>query len=235
MSLTVQRSDDEAGLVEAVAQAFCDTLRRVQGEGRVPSVVLTGGRIADTIHRAVADRAARVEVDWSRVDWWWGDERFVAADSPDRNEGQVRRALLDHVGVDPDRVHAMPSPDGGLDLEDAARAHGQELLEFGPVRFDLTMLGLGPDGHVASLFPGHPALDRIGLVAGVVDSPKPPPERITFTVPTLNRSARTWLLASGPEKAAAVQALLSPAGSVSATPARALRSHDELVLWTDLP
>lgn len=229
----LKRYPDAAGLVSAVAEAFVARIAEVQAEGRVASVALTGGTIADEIYRAVAalDSAA---VDWSRVDFWWGDERYVPAGSSDRNDLGVRRDLLDVVGADPSRVHAMPASDAGHDdVHAAAAAYARSVREQGGGGFDLVLLGLGPDGHVASLFPEHPQLDvddRIAL--GVTDSPKPPPERVTLTFSALDRTRAVWFLVSGKGKADAVARALADEGSVHETPARGITAADR-TWWVD--
>jgi len=196
---------DPAALADAVAAALIARLAEIQAEGRVPSVALTGGTVARLIHRAVATSVDGLDVDWSEVDFWWGDERYVDAWSEDRNAGQTRRDLLDRVDVDKARVHEMPSLDSGLTLDDAAAAYSDEVRAHGSGAFDVVMLGMGPDGHVASLFPGHPALDVDDRIAvAVTDSPKPPPERISLTFGALNRTAAVWFLVAGEEKAEAV-------------------------------
>ena len=121
-----------------------------------------------------------------RVDFWWGDERYVPADSSDRNDRAAGLDLLDVVMVDPARVHAMPAQDEiHPDLEEAAASYDHLVRTREPGDFDLVLLGMGPDGHVASLFPGFPQLDVDDRIAvAVTDSPKPPPERIT---PDLHR------------------------------------------------
>jgi 6-phosphogluconolactonase len=147
------------------------------------------------------------------VDVWWGDERFVAADDPERNAGQARAAFLDHVGVDPARVHEMPAADAGLpDVEAAATAYGREIRTHGSGSFDVVMLGVGPDGHVASLFPGFAQLDVDDRIAvAVTGSPKPPPQRVSLSYGALNRAREVWFLVSGEGKAAAVARALAGA------------------------
>jgi 6-phosphogluconolactonase len=191
-------------LAEAVAVRLTEQLAAVQAQGRVPSVALTGGTIADRVHRALVEVSAD-RLDWSLVDVWWGDERFVPASSGDRNARQAREALLDHVPVSPERVHELPASDGPAGLEEAARWYGEQLRRHPGDRFDVVMLGVGPDGHVASLFPRFPQLlvdDAIAV--GVSGSPKPPPQRLSLTFPALNRSREVWFVASGTEKAEAV-------------------------------
>ncbi len=202
---------DPQDLADQVAARLVTLLARVQAEGRVPSVALTGGTIAVTIHETVAASPDAGLVDWSRVDVWFGDERYVPADDPDRNVGQAREALLDHLPFDPARIHPMPASDAGHGSLDAAAAtFAGELRAHGGEFFDVVMLGLGPDGHVASLFPGFPQLDVDDTVAvAVTDSPKPPPERISLTFPALNRADEVWFVVSGAGKADAVAAALA--------------------------
>jgi 6-phosphogluconolactonase len=196
--------------------------------------VLTGGTSGTAVLAAVAAAPARDAVDWAKVDLWWGDERFLPAGHPDRNETQARDVLLDALPLDPARVHAMPPSDGdfGDDVDAAADWYAEQLaLAVGPdlgpsgpavPAFDVLMLGVGPDGHVASLFPGHPGFAvTTGTVIAVRESPKPPPTRISLTLPALQTARQTWLLAGGEGKADVVARALGgealPAGSVHGT------------------
>jgi 6-phosphogluconolactonase len=204
-SILVNR--DAEGLAHAVAARFITTLVDVQSNGGVAQVVLTGGRVAAVVYRAVAESPARTAIDWRRVEFWWGDERFLPEGDPDRNETQAQEALLSRVDVDPALVHPMPA-DTGQGPEAAAEAYAEQLKSVS--LFDVVMLGVGPDGHVASLFPGQPALKEADRAAVAVhDAPKPPPTRISLTFPVLNRSHEVWFVVSGEDKAEAVgQALL---------------------------
>jgi 6-phosphogluconolactonase len=159
-------------------------------------------------------------VDWSKVDFWWGDERFLPSGDPERNETQAREAFLDHLPVDPARIHPMAASDEVATPEEAAERYTAELGPEVPA-FDLLLLGIGEDGHVASLFPGNPALDVDGVAAvGVRNSPKPPPERVSLTMSAINSATAAWIIASGEGKAEAVDEALSkgdlPAGRVQA-------------------
>ena len=226
-----------AGLLAAATAARLVTrLTDVQAAGRVPAVVLTGGTIAAAVHEAVASSPARDAVDWRQVDFWFGDERYVPATSEDRNGGQAAAAMLDRLAVDPSRVHEMPPSDGGYDgAEAAAAAYAQELLAANPDTtpgtpwFDVLMLGIGPDGHCASLFPGRPEVHDRRPVVAVHDSPKPPPTRITLTLDPLGRAREVWLVASGSAKAEAVRDALAGA-DVSRVPAAGPRGL-ERTLW----
>lgn len=229
----IRRHDDADLLVGDIASALLDRLEAAQARGEVAQVGLTGGSIAEALHRELARRAVDSSLDWSRVVFWWGDERFVPADSPDRNARQAREALLDHVDVDPANVHEVPASDAVATAEDAAAAYSADLREHGAGAFEVLMLGIGPDGHCASLFPGHPALGaRDAIAVAVHDSPKPPPDRVTLTFETLERSRAVWFIASGEGKAEAVARALAADGSVEETPARGVRG-EETVWWLD--
>jgi 6-phosphogluconolactonase len=205
-------------LAQAVAARLVVALLDAQARRGAASVVLTGGRIAAGVYRAVRELPARDAVDWSRVDVWWGDERFLPTGHPDRNETQARAALLDALPLPPERIHPMPSSDGpdGADPEAAAARYAAELAAAAPPaplpRFDVLMLGVGEDGHVASVFPGHPEGRAAGPVVAVRDSPKPPPTRLTLTLPTIGTADEVWLVAAGADKAPAVRAALDAAG-----------------------
>ncbi|MCW2849628.1 MAG: pgl [Marmoricola sp.] len=221
-----------AAVTRAVAEQLVARIAGAQAQGRIPSIVLTGGTIANEIYRAVAALPSG-DVDWTQVDFWWGDERYVPADSTDRNDRAAELDLLDVVGVDPARVHAMPAADEAHpDLDDAAAAYGRELREHGGGQFDLVLLGLGPDGHVASLFPGFKQLESDDVAVAVRDSPKPPPDRISLTFGALNRTHEVWFLVSGDGKADAVARALAPDGTVHSTPARGITVENS-TWWLD--
>jgi len=208
-SASVLVNRDAEGLAHAVAARFITRLVDVQSTGQIPQVVLTGGRVAAVVHRAVAESPAGTAIDWQRVEFWWGDERFLPEGDPERNETQARDALLSHVDVDPARVHPMPA-DTGQGAEAAAEAYAAELAAAGSPTFDVLMLGVGPDGHVASLFPGYSQLKVTDVSAVAVhDSPKPPPTRVSLTFPQLDRAHEVWFVVSGEDKAEAVGQALS--------------------------
>jgi 6-phosphogluconolactonase len=209
-------------LAEAVAARLIIRLVDAQAARGVASVVLTGGRVAAKVYRAIAASPARDAVDWSHLDVWWGDERFLPTGDHERNETQARAALLDAVPVNPVRVHPMPAsdwpdiedPESGAaryarTLADAAKP-GSEILPH----FDVLLLGVGEDGHVASVFPEHPAVYETRPVVAVRGAPKPPPVRITLTLPAIYTAEDVWLIATGPDKADAVGMALSGAGPV---------------------
>lgn len=205
---------DARTLAAAVAGRLILTVLDAQADRGTAAVVLTGGTIAAQAYATVREHPLRDAVDWTRVDLWWGDERFLPTGHPDRNDTQARAALLEALDLDPARVHPMPASDGpdGPDAGAGAVRYARELALRPTQRFDLLLLGVGPDGHVASVFPDHPMVTPDAPVSAVHDSPKPPPTRITLTLPTIRTAAEVWLIAAGAGKAAAVSAALSSTG-----------------------
>ncbi|NGO73748.1 6-phosphogluconolactonase [Streptomyces boncukensis] len=218
-------------MAEAAAARLITTVVDAQLSRGAASVVLTGGRNGNGLLAALGASRARDAVDWSRLDLWWGDERFLPEGDPERNHTQAREALLDAVPLDPARVHPMASSDGAFsgDAEAAAEAYVAELAaaarpeDHGPVpSFDVLLLGVGPDAHVASLFPEHPGVrEAERTVVGVHGAPKPPPTRVSLTLPAIRAAKEVWLLAGGEDKAGAVAMALSGAGELQAPAAGA--------------
>jgi 6-phosphogluconolactonase len=207
-------------------------------------LVLTGGGIGTKVLAAIAAAPARDAVDWRLVDFWWGDERFEVTGDPERNETGARAALLDKLGVDQARVHAVPGPDGpdGDDVDAAAARYAAELAaaarqagdggSSAVPAFDVLMLGIGPEGHVASIFPEAPAAYATGSVVAVRNSPKPPPTRISLTFSAIQAAREVWVLASGAEKADAVAEALSGV-SQDKLPAAGARGRDRTLFLLD--
>ena len=230
----VEVHDTSETLATAVAGELLARLEDAQSAGHEPQIALTGGTIAEAVHSEVARLSAASEVDWSRVVVWWGDERFVAPDSPDRNAGEARAAFLSSLGVDPAKIHEMPSTADAPAVDAAAVAYSDAVRMFGSGEFDVTMLGVGPDGHIASLFPGFPQLDVDDRIAvGVTDSPKPPPERISLTFDALNRSKSVWFLVSGDQKAPAVARALAEGTDRHDCPAAGVTGSEETIWFLD--
>ncbi|GGN68791.1 6-phosphogluconolactonase [Nocardia rhizosphaerihabitans] len=210
---TVEVHDDADGLADAAAERFVDVIVAAQAERGTASVSLTGG--SDGIRLLERVRQNPGAIDWSKLYVYWGDERFVPADDPDRNELQARKALLDFVPLDPAHVFPIAPSDGTYGSpEAAAAAYAQaihtELDERGEI--DLTVLGMGPEGHIDSLFPHSPAIrEQHDYVVAVHDCPKPPPTRVSLTLPAIHRSRHVMLVVSGTAKAAAVAAAVNGA------------------------
>ncbi|GGP62240.1 6-phosphogluconolactonase [Saccharothrix coeruleofusca] len=211
-------------LAAAAAARLVTRLVDAQAARGSASLVLTGGRTGIAVLEHLRATPARDAVDWGRVDLYWGDERFLPSGHAERNETQARRALLDHVPVDPARVHVMAPSDGpfGDDPEAAADAYADELAaaarpeDHGSVpTFDVCLLGVGEEGHVASVFPSSPAVyEAERSVVAVRNCPKPPPIRVSLTLPAIRRSREVWLMTTGAAKAAAVSMALTGAGEV---------------------
>jgi 6-phosphogluconolactonase len=197
---------------EELARVFADRFTAqahaaIAARGRF-SCALPGGSVAETFFPVLA----RAPLAWGAVEFFWGDERAVGADDPDSNYGLARRLLLDPVRADPRRIHRITGE--SADLEAAARAYEAEMVRVlgDPPRIDLVVLGLGPEGHVCSLFPGHPLLrERVRRVAAIIDSPKPPPRRITFTMLPLELAETTCVAGFGDTKAQAIRAAVEDA------------------------
>jgi len=229
---------DRDALVASVAARFLSKTADVVTAKGTAHICLTGGSVGIAVLAAVGDSPARDTVDWSKVHFWWGDERWVPADSDDRNDKQARAALLSRLDVAEDNIHAFAASDGPLGLDEAADAYARELARFPSreaqhPRFDITFLGVGPDGHIASLFPDRPGI-RVTerTVIGVRDSPKPPPERLSLTRPVINGSARIWLVLSGADKASALGLALAGA-SYTEVPAAGAKGRKRTVFFVD--
>jgi 6-phosphogluconolactonase len=192
---------------EAVARHAADQIAWRIGDARKQGldvhIALAGGQTP----RRAYELLAGIEGSWKHVHLWLGDERCVPAGHPESNARMVRESLYAHARAEPPSLHAVPSPE---QPEDAAWLYGLDVRQAVPERtFDIVLLGMGPDGHTASLFPNHPVLDAHGVAAGITDSPKPPPERITLTLTKLNESRRIVLMVTGEGKSEALARVMA--------------------------
>ncbi|GAB3554882.1 6-phosphogluconolactonase [Arthrobacter tumbae] len=235
----------DAGLLAAsVAARLVTRLVDIQNERGTATVVLTGGTLGIGALRAVAESPALSAVDWSAVDFWWGDERFLPTGHQDRNVVQAREALLDRIGASADRVHEFGSSDSFSTEDEAAADYASHLQEAADKeaatgtkladprlpQFDILLLGVGPDAHIASLFPEMSGIRTKGqTVVGVRDAPKPPPERVSLTLEAINSAEEVWLGVAGQDKAGAVGLALAGAGPVQ-VPAAGARGRRK-TLW----
>lgn len=235
---------DAATLAAAAAARLVAALQDAQAERGEATLVLTGGSVGIGTLKALAGSPALAAVDWSRVNLWWGDERFVDASSGDRNAGQaeVLLSVLDGLGLDRGRVHPMGPSDAFATPEDAAADYARQLAAEAadgadtslpvPV-IDVLLLGMGPDSHVASLFPDHAgAKVAEGTAIAVHDSPKPPPTRVSLTRPVINASERLWLVLTGEEKASALGLALAGA-SYASVPAAGAKGRRRTTFFVD--
>lgn len=231
MTTVVEVFDETGSLLEAAARRLVDAIQRAtMARGRA-LVVLTGGSNGIALLEQVGNLAHLV--DWSKVHLFWGDERYVPEDDDARNDKQARKALLDRIDIPSSHVHAMPASDGefGDDLAAAALAYEQLLAanadagELVP-NFDVHLLGMGPEGHINSLFPDTTAVrETTRMVLPVYNSPKPPPQRITLTLPAVQRSREVLLMVSGESKADAAAAAIGGAPPASVPAAGAVGSE----------
>jgi 6-phosphogluconolactonase len=201
---------DAGALARALVDRLSDATREADEAGVRLSMALPGGSAAETL----LPELARASVDWTRWDFFWSDERAVAPDHPDSNYGLGQRLFLGPIGSEPGRVHRMRAE--GPDLEAAARDYEVELVAIlgDPPALDFVLMGMGPDGHVCSLFPGHPALrEETRRVLAIADSPKPPPRRVTLSLPALEAARVVCVAAFGEGKAEVVKAALEDPGS----------------------
>ncbi len=222
---------DRPAVEATVAEALIAEIMSVLERTDICTVVLTGGTVGIGSLRAVAESADCANVPWDRVRVLWGDERYVPTGHADRNDEQADAALLRQIPLDPSLVVRFPSSDGGLSVDDAAVAFEQELTEVFPAGFsaDVALCGIGPDGHVASLFPGFD--HGTGTVIAVRNSPKPPPERLSLTFDALNSARKVWIVCAGEDKADAVRRLMN--NEADTTPAVLLAGIDETVVFAD--
>lgn len=230
--------DDRDSLIQAVAERFFRTVSGILERRDRANIILTGGTVGIGILAAISATKERDDLDWSRIHLWWGDERWLPAGDPERNDTQADAALLSHLTIDASQVHRFPASDGNLGLDAAAIDYASELAEqasggTGLPHFDLVFLGVGPDGHVASLFP-----DREGIrvtdvtVVPVRNSPKPPPERLSLTLPAINSADRVWLALAGADKASALGLALAGANTIE-VPAAGAEGRLRTVFFVD--
>ncbi|HHW82201.1 MAG TPA: 6-phosphogluconolactonase [Actinomycetales bacterium] len=189
-------------------------------------VALTGGSMGIGMLEALRNEPLLEAVDWSEVHLWWGDERF--AEDSERNASQAREALLDSLPIPAENIHEVARPG---DVETAAVAAEVYADEVAGVRFAIVVLGMGPDGHVASLFPGREEIEISGRGAvPVADSPKPPPERVSLSREKLEDTDELWFVAAGADKAEAVAASLAGGEGSDALPVARVRGDSTLWL-----
>ena len=229
---------DKRALAGSVAARFITKVVDLLDQQPRVNIALTGGSVGSAVLEAINESPARDCIDWSRVILWWSDERWLPRNDAERNDTQARIALLDHVALRADNIHWCAASDSGMNLDAAATAYAVELAAAAldgraTPRFDILFLGVGPDGHVASLFPDSPGI-RVteGTVVAVRNSPKPPPERLSLTLPVINSADRIWLTLSGPDKASALGLALADA-STWEVPVAGIKGRLRTVFFVD--
>jgi 6-phosphogluconolactonase len=225
--------------LESLSQAAAALLVRqahlaVAARGRF-SVALSGGATPRRTYELLAAPPLKDQAPWDRVHVFWGDERCVPLTDPRSNARMAKAAWLDHVPIPPDQIHPLDCSQGPAA---AARQYEAELRKFfagGPPRLDLVLLGLGDDGHTASLFPGTPALVEKQRWAAAVYLDEPNLHRITLTAPLINQAAVVAFLVAGKSKAGVFQEVLHGPRDPGRLPAQLIQPQNGELLWlTDL-
>jgi 6-phosphogluconolactonase len=236
MSATVTVVASNEALAEEAAQAVAVAAEEAVKQTDRFTLALSGGSTPRRLYARLASASFRSRIDWGRLDVFWGDERCVPSGHPDSNYRLADESLLSKVPIPPNRIHRMRGEDS--DPERAALDYSQELTRvFGlkpgeHPRFDLVLLGLGADGHTASLFPGAPALNETRRLAVATYAEPIKASRLTLTLPVLNAAARVIFLVSGAEKAEAVRAVLKDEPSPS-RPASLVRPERGTLWFVD--
>jgi 6-phosphogluconolactonase len=229
----------KAELTGSVAARFITKVVDLLDQQPLVNIVLTGGSVGTGVLASINESPARDTIDWSRVVLWWGDERWLPTGDPERNDAQADAALLNNLPLRPENIHRFASTDAGIELDEAASVYAAELAEAGIdadgsyPRFDITFLGVGPDGHIASLFPEHAGIRVTDeSVIAVRNSPKPPPERLSLTLPVINSSDRVWLVLAGSDKASALGLALANANTLE-VPVSGVQGRLRTVFFVD--
>lgn len=230
--------DDRAALIDGIANRFASFLPELLAQQTTAHIALTGGSVGIDSLAAIAEVTKDAGIDWNRVHIWWGDERWLPTGDSERNEGQAETAFLSRIDCPPENIHRFPADDGELGLDAAAHAYAAELDAHSQDEqryptFDLVFLGVGPDGHIASLFPGHDGIrEREETVIAVRNSPKPPPERLSLTLPVINSANQVWLCLAGADKASPLGLALAGANSAE-VPVAGVAGRDKTVFLID--
>jgi 6-phosphogluconolactonase len=232
----IETADSLDTLAQRAARRFYESAERAIEDpqrGRF-LVALSGGSTPRALHQALVQHY-RDLIPWERVQVFWSDERCVPPDDQESNYRMARETLLDLVPLPAENVHRMPGE--RTDYATAAADYEAEMRQvFGLppdvlLRFDLILLGMGPDGHTASLFPGSPALYETSRLVVPNVGTKPPPQRMTFTYPLLNSARQVMFLAAGADKAEALRDVLSGQATIEERPAVGVRPADGEVIW----
>ena len=230
-------AEDRAALYRDAAAEFTRIVTAAAGRAGTCSVALAGGSTPRGLYLLLADGGSpyRARLPWDRVHFFWGDERLVPPDHADSNFRMAREAMLDVAAVPPVNIHRIRGE--SADAATAAAEYEEELRRyFQPrsdrrPRFDLVLLGMGADGHTASLFPGTPALDETKRWAVASRRPEDGVERITLTIPVINNAAHIIFLVAGAAKAATLKEVLEGDAVPQRMPSRAICPVDGTLLW----
>lgn len=224
------RSDKEA-ISRSVAEAIVQLIKTSRNQREYFSIALAGGSTPKMLYRLLATEFAS-EIPWNKILFFWGDERFVPHDHEKSNYHMAKEALLDHVPIP--EAHIFPMPTSTTNPKDAAAAYAIEVkqklvLTIG--RFDLVLLGMGDDGHTASLFPGSPALEESQRIAVAAPAPVEPKQRLTLTYPILNKARNVYFLVAGENKGPALRCVMGQSSDITVCPSRGIQPKDGRLIW----
>jgi 6-phosphogluconolactonase len=225
---------DQAALADEAARRFVALAQAaITAHGRF-SVALSGGSTPRGLYERLAQPPYHDQIDWDNVHVFWGDERYVPPDNSESSFRMAREALLAHVPIPAANIYPMPTVGGTP--EAAASAYAETITAFFGAeqpRFDLILLGMGPDGHTASLFPGAPELTAPSgdLVIVVRDAPKPPPTRLSFTLALINAAANVLFVIAGADKAATLREVLRGPLEPARLPSQGVRPAQGTLVW----
>jgi len=222
---------DLESVAQHAAEEFIDKLELLSSSGKAFNVMLTGGTVGIKMLERVSEHPKLHSLSLNHLNFWWGDERFVPHQHPDRNALQARVALIDSLDLKAEQIHEFPAADSGLNLAQAAEDFAVHYSDLSP-SFDLVLLGVGPDGHVASLFPDHNVSNSQEDIIAEPSSPKPPSERLSFNYSVLNSATEVWFLAAGIEKSEVVEEVLRE-NSVNTLPAAKVSGRVRTVWFLD--
>jgi len=223
--------------LDTISQQAAQYIVRVANEAIVTrgrfTIALSGGNTPKKLYSLLGSEPYRSQIDWKLVDIFWSDERCVPPDNPDSNYRMAHEVLLSKIQIPAPQVHHMPADTP--DREAASLAYTQEMQHVfgtnGIPNFDLIQLGMGPEGHTASLFPHQPSLHETERLVIPVSVPKPPPDRLTFTPPILNAARNVLFLVTGADKADALHAVLEGEYNPDEYPAQIVRPPNGEVTW----
>lgn len=227
---------DVETLAQAAAQTFARTMSAAVAARGLGYVALSGGSTPKRMCELLAEYPYRDQVPWPEIEFCWGDERWVPLSSPESNAGVAKRTLLDHVPVSPSRVDPFPTPEDVPDAPLAASMYATHLRTIfgvteGPLRFDLVLLGMGDDGHTASLFPGAAPIHETEALAVAHYVQKLNAERLTLTPPILNDGREIVFLVAGDGKAETLRRVLEDPENVDELPSQVIRPVDGALIW----
>jgi 6-phosphogluconolactonase len=232
----VQISPDLGEVAREAADLFVELCQAITGTGQIFSVALSGGSTPRALHQLLSSAPYRTLIDWSRVRFFFGDERFVPADDSMSNFRMAYETLLEPLGIDQSQIYRMPTTELGDPARAAARYEDDlraafELPTGRLPQFDLIFLGLGPDGHTASLFPHTEALSVTDRLVAANFVPKLDVYRITLTVPVINNAAAVAFLVAGSDKASALSSVLRGPHDPDEFPAQQVAPADGDLYW----